>query len=54
MVCVQVRPLSVSTVRCGNSNVKIDQYPDDKHATNKVKEGDIHNVQESNAKAGME
>ena len=37
-----------------NSKTKTEAYPDDKHAVNKTKEGDTHNVQESNAKAGME
>ncbi|OAL48892.1 hypothetical protein IQ07DRAFT_483001, partial [Pyrenochaeta sp. DS3sAY3a] len=37
-----------------NKEFKMDQYPDDKHATSKVKQGDTYNVQESNAKKGLE
>lgn len=37
-----------------NKEFKIEQYPDDKHATSKVKHGDAYNVQESNAKEGLE
>lgn len=36
-----------------NKQVKTDQYPDDQHATSKVKEGDTHNIQEKNAEHGM-
>jgi hypothetical protein len=47
---VEQYPKDLST----NSKTKTDQYPDDKHAVNKIKEGDTNNIQESNAKAGME
>jgi hypothetical protein len=60
---LQARPFSVSTSRnveqypkdlSTNSKTKTDQYPDDKHAVNKAKDGDTNNIQEANAKAGME
>lgn len=59
---MHARQFSISTARAveqygglsTNSKTKTDKYPDDKHAVNKVKEGDTNNVQESNAKAGME
>ena len=53
------RPFSVAASRPAKKNlstddsVKADKYPDDKHAMNKVKEGDTHNVQEENMKSGM-
>ncbi|CAO2651893.1 Nn.00g001760.m01.CDS01 [Neocucurbitaria sp. VM-36] len=37
-----------------DGSVKTDKYPDDKHATQKVKEGDTHNIQEANMKSGMD
>ncbi|KAJ4376190.1 hypothetical protein N0V83_001471 [Neocucurbitaria cava] len=58
-----IRPFTVSASRpvkqypndlSTDDSVKTDAYPDDKHATEKAKEGDTHNVQESNAKAGMD
>jgi hypothetical protein len=60
---VHARQFSISAIRSEgpypgglstNSKTKTDKYPDDKHAVNKVKEGDTHNVQEANAKAGIE
>ena len=59
---VPARQFSISTTRTveqygglsTNSKTKTDKYPDDKHAVNKAKEGDTHNIQEANAKAGME
>lgn len=60
---VQTRQLSLSATRCveqypnnssTDSSVKTDAYPDDKHAVNKAKDGDQANIQEANAKAGME
>jgi hypothetical protein len=59
----QARAFSTSTARyveqypkdlSTNSKTKTDAYPDDKHAVNKAKEGDTHNIQEANAQAGME
>ncbi|KAF1849407.1 uncharacterized protein K460DRAFT_404635 [Cucurbitaria berberidis CBS 394.84] len=44
------RPFSVSASRTG----KTGKYPDDKHATDKVKEGDTHDVQTENTKAGLD
>jgi hypothetical protein len=37
-----------------DDSVKTDRYPDDEHATSKVKKGDHHDVQSSNLKGGME
>jgi hypothetical protein len=57
------RPFSISTARrvegypnnaSTNAKTKTDAYPDDKHAVNKAKDGDTANIQEANAKAGME
>jgi hypothetical protein len=59
------RPFSLSTSRrveqyskdlSTNSKTKTDKYESDSpHAVqDKVQQGDTHNVQESNAKAGME
>ncbi|KAH7386031.1 hypothetical protein BKA66DRAFT_461358 [Pyrenochaeta sp. MPI-SDFR-AT-0127] len=59
----QASPFSISTSKhvkqypndlSTDSSVKTDKYPDDKHAVNKVKEGDTHNVQESNMKEGLD
>ncbi|KAH7132360.1 hypothetical protein B0J11DRAFT_225406 [Dendryphion nanum] len=36
-----------------DSSVSKDQYPDDKHATNKASSGDAHDPQSSNLKAGI-
>jgi hypothetical protein len=47
---VEQYPGNLST----NSKTKTDQYPDDKHAVNKAKDGDTNNIQEANAKDGME
>ncbi|KAF2822250.1 hypothetical protein CC86DRAFT_373408 [Ophiobolus disseminans] len=44
------RQLSLSASR----KVEKTQTQEGKHAVNKAKEGDTHNVQESNAKAGMD
>jgi hypothetical protein len=60
-----VRPFSLSAARrveqypnnlSTNSKTKTDKYESDSpHAVQeKVQQGDTHNVQESNAKAGME
>jgi hypothetical protein len=62
---VNARPFSLSTSRrveqypndlSTNSKTKTDKYESDSpHAVqDKVQQGDTHNVQESNAKAGME
>jgi hypothetical protein len=60
---VHARQFSISAARCveqypgnlsTNSKTKTDKYPDDKHAVNKAKEGETHNIQEANAKDGME
>ena len=59
---IPARPFSISTARTveqygglsTNSKTKTDKYPDDKHAVDKAKEGDTHNIQEENVKAGME
>ena len=57
------RPFSLSAARTveqypnnasTNAKTKTDAYPDDKHAVNKAKDGDTYNVQDANAKAGME
>jgi hypothetical protein len=37
-----------------NKKTKTDAYPDDKHAVNKAKDGETENIQEANAKDGME
>ncbi|KAH8722539.1 hypothetical protein GQ44DRAFT_622277 [Phaeosphaeriaceae sp. PMI808] len=58
-----VRSFSVSTARpvegypnnfSTNAKTKTDAYPDNKHAVNKAKEGDTHNIQEASAQAGMD
>jgi hypothetical protein len=62
MRTVQARQFSISTARrveqygglSTNAKTKTDAYPDDKHAVNKAKEGETNNIQEANAKAGME
>ena len=53
----QIRPLSVSSVRClapSPTRLETGKSGDKKHATSKVKEGDTHNIQAQSAKAGME
>jgi hypothetical protein len=47
---VEQYPNNAST----NAKTATDAYPDDKHAVNKAKDGDTHNIQDANAKAGME
>lgn len=57
-----VSPPARANVRCFTTTLtprlgekpKTEKYPDDQHAVNKVREGDTHNIQESNAKAGIE
>jgi hypothetical protein len=60
---VPARQFSLSTARrveqypnnaSTNAKTATDAYPDDKHAVNKAKDGDTHNIQDANAKAGME
>lgn len=46
--------MSVAKPLSTNSKTKTDQYPDDKHAVNKTKEGDTYNTQESNTKHAMD
>ncbi|KAI8943066.1 hypothetical protein NX059_001102 [Plenodomus lindquistii] len=50
------RPMRVAVARplSTNSKTKTDQYPDDKHAVNKTKEGDTYNIRESNTKDAMD
>ncbi|KAL5119558.1 hypothetical protein ACEQ8H_002404 [Pleosporales sp. CAS-2024a] len=47
---VQQYPNNSST----DASVETDAYPDDKHAVNKAQEGETANIQEANAKAGMD
>jgi hypothetical protein len=59
---VHARQFSVATTRhveqygglSTNKKTKTDAYPDDKHAVNKAKDGETENIQEANAKDGME
>ncbi|KAF2851769.1 hypothetical protein T440DRAFT_517249 [Plenodomus tracheiphilus IPT5] len=50
------RPMRMSVARplSTNSKTKTDQYPDDKHAVDKTKEGDTYNIRESNTKDAMD
>lgn len=59
----QTRPFTLSTARqveqypndlSTNEKTKTDKYPDDKHVVEKTKEGDTHNIKESNTKDAME
>jgi hypothetical protein len=59
---VRARQFSIASARrveqygglSTNKKTKTDAYPDDKHAVNKAKDGETENIQEANAKDGME